>query len=164
MRTLTVRATTARVDAAPSVTPVSRARLTREQRESWVMALYLGGATVDEITFALGGTRASVRQIVMEAGLARHRGARNIDALVIMREVRRAGTVTLREVAARLGYSEETIRHCIASLGMSESVRRLFRLRRRAARRVAVANADLTLEAVPLRPIGQRRTPVVRVA
>jgi hypothetical protein len=47
---------------------------------------------------------------------------------------------------------------------MTESVRRLFRLRRRAARRVAVANADLALDAVPVRPIGQRRTPAVRVA
>lgn len=161
MRTLTVRA----MAAAPSITPdIPRTRLTREQREAWVMALYLGGATVDEIAFALASAPASVRQIVMEAGLVRHRGSRNIDVLAIMREVRRAGTLTLREVAARIGYSEETVRHSIAALGMTESVRRLFRLRRRAARRVAAANVDLTLDAVPLRTIGQRRVAAVRVA
>jgi predicted transcriptional regulator len=127
------------------------------------MALYLGGATVDEIAFALGGARASVRQVVMDAGLARRRG-RPIDVLAITREIRREGTLTLREVAARLGYCEETIRHSIAALAMTEAVRRLFRLRRRAARRVAVANADIEVEAIPVRPIGQRRTPTVRVA
>jgi len=162
MRTLTVRA---RAAAAPAITPdIPRTRLTREQREAWVMALYLGGATVDEIAFVLGTARASVRQMVMDAGLARHRGARNIDVLVIMSEVRRAGTLTLREVAARIGYSEETVRHSIAALGMTESVRRLFRLRRRAARRVAVANSDLTLEALTLPTISQRRLAAVRVA
>lgn len=161
MRTLTVRA----MATASTITPdTPRTRLTREQRESWVMALYLGGATIDEIAFALGSAPASVRQIVMEAGLARHRGSRNIDVLVIMREVRRPGTLTLREVAARLGYSEETVRHSIAALGMTESVRRLFRLRRRAARRVAVANAHLTLDAVSIDEISQRRVPAVRVA
>jgi len=128
------------------------------------MALYLGGATIDEIAFALGSARTSVRNTVLEAGLARHRAAKNIDVLVIMREVRRQGTLTLREVAARIGYSEETVRHSIASLGMSESVRRLFRLRRRSARRVAAANADLTLAAMPLRPVAKRTTSAMRVA
>jgi len=162
MRTLSVRA---RAAAAPTITPdIPRTRLTREQREAWVMALYLGGATVDEIAFVLGSARASVRHMVMEAGLARHRGARNVDVLVIMREVRRAGTLTLREVAARIGYSEETVRHSIAALGMTESVRRLFRLRRRAARRVAVANTELTLEALTLPTFSQRRLAAVRVA
>ena len=68
------------------------------------------------------------------------------------------------EVAARIGYSEETVRHSIAALGMSESVRRLFRLRRRTARREAAANADLPVKAMPIRPIGTRRTPTIRVA
>jgi hypothetical protein len=138
--------------------------LNREQREAWVMALYLGGASVDEISFVLGSARTAIRQIVMQSGLARHRGTRNVDVLVILREVRRAGTLTLKEVAARICYSEETIRHGIAALGMTESVRRLFRLRRRTARRVAAANADLPLVAVPIRPIGARRTPAARVA
>ena len=139
-------------------------RLNREQQEAWVLALYLGGATLDEVAFVLGSNRTWVRQCVMEAGLARHRGARNIDVLAIMREVRFPGTVTLKQVAARLCYSEEAIRHSIGELGMTESVRRLFRLRRRAARRVATANADLSVEALPLRPIGTRRTPTIRVA
>jgi predicted transcriptional regulator len=165
MRTLTVRAVTATVDASRSASSGnSPTRLTREQREAWVMALYLGGATVDEIGFVLGSARATIRQIVLDAGLARHRAARNIDVLAIMREVRRAGTLTLREVAARIGYSEETVRHSIAALGMTESVRRLFRLRRRAARRVAIANTDISLEAVTLAAIGQRRNAAMRVA
>lgn len=164
MRTITARAS-ARSAASTPVTDITRApRLTREQREAWVIALYLGGATVDEIAFALGSARELVRQSVMDAGLARHRGTRKVDALAIMREVRRAGTLTLREVAARLGYSEETVRHGVTALGMSESVRRLFRLRRRAARRAAAANAALGVEALPLRPIGSRRAPAVRVA
>src|SRR5262249_46372266 len=108
--------------------------------------------------------RSSVRQCVMEAGLARHRSTKNVDVLAILREVRRSGTISLREVAVRIGYSEETVRHGVAALGMSEAVRRLFRLRRRTARRVAAGTADLPIEAVPLRPIGARRTPTVRVA
>jgi transposase len=165
MRTITARAATARAAASTPVTDISRApHLNREQREAWVIALYLGGATVDEIAFALGSAREWVRQSVMDAGLARHRGARNVDALAILREVRRTGTLTLREVAARLGYSEETVRHNVTALGMSESVRRLFRLRRRAARRVAAANAALGVEPLPLRAIGTRRTPAARVA
>ena len=88
MRTLTVRAV---ATAAPTLTPETpRTRLTREQREAWVMALYLGGATIDEIAFALGSARTSIRNTVLEAGLARHRAAKNIDVLVIMREVPRA--------------------------------------------------------------------------
>jgi predicted transcriptional regulator len=151
--------------AAPTITPdAPRTRLTREQREAWVMALYLGGATVDEIAFVLGSARTSVRQMVLEAGLAPHRAAKHVDVLVILREVRRQGTLTLREVAARIGYSEETVRHSIAALGMTESVRRLFRLRRRSARRVAAANADLALEAMPLRSIAKRAAAAVRVA
>jgi AraC-like DNA-binding protein len=164
MRTLTARLTTS-ADPSTARTEAPRpSRLNREQQEAWVLALYLGGATIDEVAFVLGSSRAWVRQCVMEAGLARHRGTRNIDVLAILREVRCTGTLTLKQVAARLGYSEETVRHGIAALGMSESVRRLFRLRRRAARRVAFANADLPIEAVPLRPMGTRRTPTIRVA
>jgi len=138
--------------------------LNREQQEAWVLALYLGGATLDEVAFVLGSSRTWVRECVIEAGLARHRSTRNIDVLAILREVRRVGTLTLKEVAARLDYSEETVRHGIGALGMTESVRRLFRLRRRAARRVATANADISVDALPLRPIGARRTPTIRVA
>jgi AraC-like DNA-binding protein len=164
MRTLTARTVTTSADA-PARTGIPRTpRLNREQREAWVLALYLGGATIEEIAFVLGSGRTSVRQCVMEAGLARHRTTRNIDVLAILREVRLPGTLTLKEVAARIGYSEETVRHSIAALGMSESVRRLFRLRRRTARRVAAANADLPIQALPLRPIGTRRTPSIRVA
>ena len=164
MRTLTARAVITSVNA-PTRTDIPRTpRFTREQREAWVMALYLGGATVDEIAFVLGSARTAIRQCVMDAGLARHRGTRNIDVLAILREVRLPATLSLKEVAARIGYSEETVRHSITALGMNESVRRLFRLRRRAARRLAVANADLSLEAVSIRPIAQRRIVAVRVA
>ena len=128
------------------------------------MALYLGGATVDEIAFVLGTARTSIRQTVMDTGVARHRGTRNIDVLMIMREVRLTGTLTLKEVAARIGYSEETVRQSIAALGMTESVRRLFRLRRRAARRVAIANADRPRTPVTLASITGRRSGAVRVA
>jgi hypothetical protein len=164
MRTLTTRAVIASV-GAPARTDIPRTpRLNREQREAWVMALYLGGATVDEIAFVLGTARTSIRQIVMDTGVARHRGTRNIDVLMIMREVRLPSTVTLKEVAARIGYSEETVRQSIAALGMTDSVRRLFRLRRRAARRVAVANADLPRTTVTLASITGRRSGAVRVA
>jgi AraC-like DNA-binding protein len=139
-------------------------RLNREQQEAWVVALYMGGATLEEVAFVLGNSRSWVRQCVMEAGLARHRGTRNIDVLAILREVRLPATLTLKEVAARLGYSEETVRHGISALGMSESVRRLFRLRRRAARRVAIAKADVLVEALPMRGLGTRRSASVRVA
>lgn len=128
------------------------------------MALYLGGATVDEIAFVLGTARTVIRQCVMDAGLARHRGARSIDVLAILREVRLPGTVTLKEVAARIGYSEETVRYSIGALGMADSVRRLFRLRRRAARRVAAANADLSPAPVAIDSISTRRSAAVRVA
>ena len=165
MRSITARAGTARAAASITVTDIPRApRLNREQREAWVTALYLGGATVDEIALALGTGREWVRQSVMDAGLARHRGGRNVDALAIMREVRRVGTLTLREVAARLGYAEETVRHNVTALGMTEAVRRLFRLRRRAARRVAAANVAVAVESLPLRSIRTRRTAIVRVA
>jgi hypothetical protein len=165
MRTITARAATARAAASPNLTDIPRApRLTREQREAWVIALYLGGATIDEIAFAIGSARAWVRQSVMDANLARHRGARNIDVLAVMREVRRPGTLTLREVAARLRYSEETVRYSISALGMMEAVRRLFRLRRRAARRVAAASAELAVAPLPVQAMGSRRTPAVRVA
>lgn len=165
MRTITARTVTARAAVHTSITDIPRApRLNREQREAWVIALYLGGATIDEIAFALGSARAWVRQSVMDANVARHRGARNIDVLAVMREVRRPGTLALREVAARLHYSEETVRYSVTALGMTESVRRLFRLRRRAARRVAAASAATAVAPLPVRAMGTRRTPAVRVA
>ena len=164
MRTLTARVVTTSLTAPTKTDIPRRPRLSPEQREAWVMALYLGGATVEEIALVLGSARTAIRQCVMESGLARHRGARNIDVLAIMREVRMSRTLTLKEVAARLGYSEETIRHSIGALGMTESVRRLFRLRRRVARRVAAANANLALAPVAVRTIATRRTPAVRVA
>jgi len=164
MRTFTARTVTTSADA-PARTDIPRTRrLNREQREAWVMALYLGGATVEEIAFVLRSGRSSVRQCVMEAGLARHRATKNVDVLAILREVRRSGTISLKAVAARIGYSEETVRHSVAALGMSESVRRLFRLRRRTARRVAAANADVQIDAVAIRPIATRRSPAIRVA
>src|SRR5438105_12591787 len=111
MRTFTARTVTTS-GAALARTDIPRTpRLNREQRDAWVMAVYLGGATVEEIAFVLGSGRTSVRQCVMEAGLARHRATRNIDVLAILREVRLPGTVTLKEVAARIGSSEETVRH-----------------------------------------------------
>lgn len=165
MRTITARTATASVTAPHSMTDIPRTpRLSREQREAWVIALYLGGATVDEIAFALGAGRGWVRQSVMDANVARHRGTRNVDVLAVMREVRRSGTLTLREVAARLHYSEEAVRCGITALGMTESVRRLFRLRRRSARRVAAAGATLAVATLPVRAIGSRRTAVARVA
>ena len=165
MRTITARAATARAAVPTSVTDISRApRLSREQREAWVIALYLGGATIDEIAFALGTARSSVRQSVMDANLARHRGTRNVDVLAVMREVRRAGTLTLREVAARMRCSEEAVRYGITALGMIESVRRLFRLRRRAARRVAAAGAEVGVATLPVDAMESRRAAVVRVA
>src|SRR5579864_7568802 len=116
MRTFTARTVTTSADA-PARTDIPRTpRLNREQREAWVMALYLGGATVEEIAFVLGSGRTSVRQCVMEVGLAR-RSAKHIDVLAILREVRRSGTISLKEVAARIGYSEETVRHSVAALG-----------------------------------------------
>src|SRR4029079_6332741 len=125
MRTLTARAVT--TSLIPTRTDIPRTpRLSREQREAWVMALYLGGATVEEIAFVLGGARTAIRQCVMDCGVARHRGARNIDVLAIMREVRRTGTLTLKEVAARLAYSEETIPHSLAARTMTEAVRPVF--------------------------------------
>jgi hypothetical protein len=163
MRSFTARAVTTSLTATRTDIPRTP-RLNREQREAWVMALYLGGARVEEIAFVLGSARTAIRQCVMDCGLARHRGARNIDVLAIMREVRMSGTLTLREVAARLAYSEETIRHSIAALGMTESVRRLFRLRRRAARRAAAANADIAIVTGAIRALATRRTPAVRVA
>ena len=143
---------------------IPRRPVRREEREAWVIAFYMGGATVGEIAGVLAAGREWVRQCVVGAGLAWRRGARQIDAIAILREVRRTGTLSLKEVAARLGYSEETVRQSVAALGMTESVRRLMRLRRRAARRVALANASADLNALPLRAIGARRIPAVRVA
>ncbi|HKO16594.1 MAG TPA: DeoR family transcriptional regulator, partial [Gemmatimonadaceae bacterium] len=100
----------------------------------WAMVLYLGGATVEDIAASLGVGREIVRQALADAGLPSRRGTRAVDPLAIMREVRRPGTLSLREVAQRLGYAEDTVRHGIVALGMAEAVRRLLRLRRRATR------------------------------
>jgi len=78
--------------------------------------------------------------------------------------VRKSGTLSLKEVAARLDYSEETVRHSVQALAMGEAVRRLLRLRRRAARRAAVAEASGEVEAITLPEIGRQRTPTARVA
>ena len=66
MRTLTARAVTTSL-TAPTRPDIPRTpRLSREQREAWVMALYLGGATVEEIAFVLGGARKAISQWVMD--------------------------------------------------------------------------------------------------
>src|SRR5919198_2347093 len=103
------------------------------EREAWVLVLYQGGASVYEIAALLGAGREWVRQCVLAAGLPWRRGVRQVDALAILREVRRPDTLSLKAVAARLGYSEETVRQSVMALGMSEAVRRLLRLRRRSA-------------------------------
>jgi hypothetical protein len=100
----------------------------------------------------------------MSAGLACRRGVRQIDPLAILREVRKSGTLSLRTVAARLAYSEETVRHSIAALGMTEAVRRLLRLRRRSARRVAVANVGIAREQLSDEAAHVRPTRTARVA
>jgi transposase len=134
------------------------------EREAWVLVLYQGGASVYEIAALLGAGREWVRQCVLAAGLPWRRGVRQVDALAILREVRRPDTLSLKAVAARLGYSEETVRQSVMALGMSEAVRRLLRLRRRSARRVAAAGVVDGLAALTLRAIGARRTQTARVA
>ena len=164
MRTITLPTASTSEDARQDGTDIPRHPQVSDAREAWVIALYVGGASVDEVAVLLGVGREWVRQCVGRSGLTCRRADRQVDALAILREVRRSGTLGLKEVAARLGYSEETVRHSIAALGMSESVRRLMRLRRRTARRVAAANATGEVEALPLRAVGARRTPIVRVA
>jgi hypothetical protein len=164
MRTITLPTATPSADARTDGADIPRSTPANDEREAWVMALYLGGASVDEVAVLLGVGREWVRQCVGRAGLTCRRADRQVDALAILREVRKPGTLSLKEVAARLDYSEDTVRHSIAALGMGESVRRLLRLRRRAARRVAVTNTPEQVEAVALRAHAARRAPAVRVA
>ena len=164
MRTITPSTATTSADARPEGTDIPRQPDGADAREAWVIALYLGGATVDEVAVLLAAPREWVRECVGRAGLTCRRADRKVDALAILREVRKPGTLSLKEVAARLDYSEETVRQSIHALEMAESVRRLFRLRRRAARRVAAANASGEVEALTLPEIGARRTPTARVA
>src|SRR5436309_16126482 len=67
---------------------IPRRPVRREEREAWVIAFYMGGATVGEIAGVLAAGREWVRQCVVGAGLAWRRGARQIDAIAILREVR----------------------------------------------------------------------------
>jgi hypothetical protein len=132
--------------------------------EAWVFMLFAGGATVDEIAGAVSFSREWVRQCILSTGLSWRGRARHVDALAILRDVRRTGTLSLREVAARLNYTEETVRHCLSALGMAESVRRLLRLRRRAARRVATANAREAVASIEVTAIDARDQVAARVA
>jgi DeoR-like helix-turn-helix domain len=132
--------------------------------ELWVLMLFAGGATVDEISAAVSFNREWVRQCILRTGLSWRGRSRHVDALAILRDVRRTGTLSLREVAARLNYAEETVRHCLSALGMAESVRRLLRLRRRAARRVATANACESIAAIEVTAIDARSQVAARVA
>ena len=163
MRTITPATANTSADAREGA-DIPREPEAVDPREAWVIALYVGGATVDEVAVLLSVPREWVRECVGRAGLTCRRADRKVDALAILREVRKSGTLSLKEVAARLDYSEETVRHSVNALGMSESVRRLLRLRRRAARRVAIANAGGEVEAITVPAIGTRRTPIVRVA
>lgn len=161
MRTITPTTATTSTDARLEDADIPRQP---DAREAWVIALYLGGASIDEVAVLLAADREWVRECVGRAGLTCRRSDRQVDALAILREVRRTGTLSLKEVAARVGYCEETVRHSIAALGMAEAVRRLLRLRRRSARRAAVANADSEHESLTIHPLATRRTASVRVA
>jgi hypothetical protein len=167
MRTITTP--TERATRHPGADIIRRAAATMHDTEQWAVVLYVGGATVDEIAPALGISRDEVRHSILRAGLTWRRGARVIDPLAIMREVRCPGVVTLRDVGRRLGYSEETVRHTVAALGMTDIVRRLMRMRRRAARRAAVegstpALGDLVNRSPRVRGIVSRRPAAARVA
>lgn len=164
MRTITLSTATTNTERSPDGADRTQQPTATDAREAWVEALYVGGATVDEIARLLGTDREWVRQCVGRSGLTCRRSDRQVDALAIMREVRKSCTLSLKEVAARLGYSEDTVRHSIAALGMSEAVRRLMRIRRRMARRVAVTNVSGEVEAVELPSIGARRATGVKVA
>lgn len=163
MRTITPPTATTSAEARDDA-DIPRQPEAIDAREAWVIALYVGGASVDEVAVLLGVAREFVRECVGRAGLTCRRADRQVDPLAILREVRKAGTLSLKEVAARLDYSEETVRHSVQALGMGEAVRRLLRLRRRAARRAAVAEASGEVEAITLPEIGRRRTPTARVA
>ena len=153
----------------PAADIIRRASATMQDIEQWTVVLYVGGATVDEIASALSVEREKVRQSILHAGLTWRRGTRAIDPLAILREVRCSGVVSLREVGRRLGYSEETVRHTVAALGMGDVVRRLLRMRRRAARRVAIARSTETLSDMAkrtprVRRLDGRRQAAIRVA
>ena len=164
MRTITPPTATTSAEARPEDADIPRQPDAFDAREAWVIALYVGGASVDEVAVLLGVAREWVRQCVGRAGLTCRRADRQVDPLAILREVRKPGTLSLKEVAARLDYSEETVRHSVQALAMGEAVRRLLRLRRRAARRAAVAEASGEVEAITLPEIGRQRTPTARVA
>ena len=162
MRTMTTPQPTERATTRHAGADIiRRAAATMHETEQWAVVLYVGGATVDEIALALSIGRDEVRDSILRAGLTWRRGARAIDPLAIMREVRCPGVVTLREVGRRLGYSEETVRHTVAALGMGDIVRRLLRMRRRAARRATLS--DVAKRPVRVRGIDTRR-PAARVA
>jgi DNA-binding CsgD family transcriptional regulator len=100
-----------------------------ESRRQAMRALYEAGSTFDEIALEYGITRERVRQCVRKAGceMFGHRSQFNVPLLA--QSLREAESFT--DACRRSGVHHAAVTKFAAELGMTESLRRLYRLRAR---------------------------------
>jgi hypothetical protein len=106
-----------------------------QNRDNWVVATYLGGATMQEIGDSLDPpvSRERVRQLLERNGIADDSTKRSrVDAARVIAACRAPGIASIPMAVARLqnvGYA--TVVDCVERLGLAPALERLFRLRKR---------------------------------
>jgi hypothetical protein len=106
-----------------------------QNRDNWVVATYLGGATMQEIGEALNPpvSRERVRQLLVRNGMAEDFSKRRrYDPAEMIAACRAPGVASFPMALARLGnVGHSTLVECIRELGLAPAVKRLFRMRKR---------------------------------
>jgi hypothetical protein len=103
-----------------------------DQRDDDVRFRYESGATMQEIADVYDVSRERIRQLLIRAtGRSKFGGRQKIDPAVAMRALREASSWI--DASRRSGISRPALQQLARELGVNAAIRRLYRLRRRAA-------------------------------
>lgn len=117
-------------------------------RDATVVALYAGGATMQEIAEISGGiSRERVRQLLKRNGVAGVYNSERIDPLRVIASCRRPGNHSWSMVARDVGHpsASHQMKQIATSIGMDVAIQRLFdwRWRKESARYRAEKRSEL---------------------
>lgn len=108
-----------------------------ENRDATIVALYKGGATMQEIADISGGiSRERVRQLLQRNGISGEYNGERIDPIRVVAICRRQGVFKWSQVAHQMGLrcSGHALRSLVEPLGMGPAIDRLFSSRYRKER------------------------------
>lgn len=103
------------------------------ERDAFVVSLRQAGHTLQEIGDMLGVSRERARQLLERQGVTKASVAAKVDPLAVLRFARSRECRSFSDIKRHFGTDGVQERKALRALGVGRALRRLFRLRHRAA-------------------------------